>query len=270
MSGQEEGSLRKGSGRTGVVICGALVLSLAHGSMGVSAVRADSRKYTFVYESTTMPKGEFEYEQWITWKTDKGSDPGFDRIDFRHEFEMGITEDFQLAVYASDWRYEDGSSVSDDGTQWRDVAFEGIYNLTNPVTDVIGSALYGEIKIGDELFEIEGKIIAEKYFGLMNVTYKATIEAEWEGSNFEQDNGAFEQALGVSYEFMPQYSFGAELTHEIEFPDWSSQGDDVVYLGPNVSWRHEKVWATMTPMWQITDVDSEANFQIRLIFGIEF
>ena len=44
------------------------------------AVYADSRPFTFVYESMTMPPGAFEYEQWVTWKTDKNTDPDFDRL----------------------------------------------------------------------------------------------------------------------------------------------------------------------------------------------
>ena len=237
---------------------------------GSGVAHGDPRKFTFVYQSTTASKGEVEYEQWVTWKTDKGSDSGFDQIDIRHEIEFGITDDFQLAVYVADYRYKDGSSVANDGTQFRDVAFEGIYNLSNPVTDVVGSALYGEVKIGPELFSMEGKVIVEKYFGQLDVAYNATFEGEWEGQNYEQPKGEFEQAFGVSYEVVPALSLGAELTHTIEFPGYTTQGDDVVYFGPNVSWRKDRYFATVTPVWQVTDVDSAANFQVRMILGIEF
>ncbi len=231
---------------------------------------ADGRKYTYVYETTTMPKGMFEYEQWVTWKTHKANDTGFDQLDFRHEFEYGVTDRFQIAVYASDWRYKDGSSVEDDGTEWRRFAVEGIYNLTNPVTDDFGSALYGELKFGDETFIMEGKLLLEKYFGLTNVAYNLILEAEWEDPDYSEDKGEFAQTLGVSYEIKPELSIGAELTHEIEFPDWSSQSDDVVYLGPNFSWKKNKFWITVTPMFQLTNLDDEADFQTRMIFGIAF
>lgn len=231
---------------------------------------ADGRKYTYIYETTTMPKGMVEYEQWVTWKTDKASDSGFDQFDFRHEFEFGITDDFQLSVYASDWRYRDGSSVENDGTEWRRVAVAAIYNLTNPATDPIGSALYGEIKWGDEAFEIEGKLLLEKHFGLTNVAYNLVLEAEWAGENYRADEGKLKQALGFSYEVKPQFTLGAELTHEIKFPDWSSRSADVVYLGPNTSWRKNNFFITITPLFQLTNAATEADFQTRMIFGISF
>jgi len=255
----------RGVRRVGIALTAIAVVSVTSG-----VVRADPRKFSFVYQSTTASQGEVEYEQWATWKTNKGSDSGFDQIDIRHEIEIGITDQFQLAVYVADYRYKDGSSVTDDGTEFRDVAFEGIYNLSNPVTDMVGSALYGEVKIGPELFSMEGKVIVEKYFGQLDVAYNAAFEGEWKGQNYEHPNGVFEQAFGVSYEVAPDLSFGAELTHEIEFPDYTTQGDDVVYFGPNVSWKKDRFFATVTPMWQVTDVESEANFQVRMIVGFEF
>lgn len=251
--------------------CLAAVLGvILGGGMLVSSAQADGRKYTYVYETTTMPKGMVEYEQWVTWKTHKGNDSGFDQLDFRHEIEFGVTDDFQLAIYLSDWRYKDGSSVEDDGSEWRDVAVEGIYSLMNPVTDVFGLGLYGEVKIGDEFLELEGKVLLEKYFGLVNVAYNATIEAEWEDSHFGDDSGKFQQVVGVSYEVKPQFSIGAEFLHEIKFPDWSSQDDDVVYLGPNFSWRKNKFFITVTPLFQLTTNEDQADFQTRMIFGIAF
>ena len=44
----------------------------------------------------------------------------------------------------------------------------------------------------------------------------------------------------------------------------------MVYAGPNVSLRFGKAFATLTGMWQITDIDGEADFQMRTIFGFEF
>ena len=55
---------------------------------------ADNRRYTYIYETTTMPKGMWEYEQWFTWS---GYDDK-DRFDFRHEIEYGVTDRFQLSV----------------------------------------------------------------------------------------------------------------------------------------------------------------------------
>ena len=230
---------------------------------------ADDRRFTFVYEATTMPAGVVEYEQWITWKTHKDADPDFDRIDFRHELEFGVTDRFQVALYLSDWRYQNGDSVA-NGAQWRDAAIEVIYNLTDPVTEPFGLALYGELKLGDELVELEGKLIVQKDIGQWVLAWNGTIEAEWEGPDLAEDKGKLEQTFGASYQLSPKLLTGFELLHEVEYEDWSDWGDHVLYLGPNLSYRPGQWWTTITPLIQVTDVDAEPDFQLRLIFGFDF
>jgi hypothetical protein len=34
----------------------------------ISSLQAGQRRFTFIYESTTSPKGQFEFENWVTWK----------------------------------------------------------------------------------------------------------------------------------------------------------------------------------------------------------
>jgi len=230
---------------------------------------ADERRFTYTYEATTLPVGVVEYEQWVTWKTDKDVDSRYDRVEFRHELEFGVTDDFQLAFYLSDWRSQRGDSV-DDGVEWRNVAVEGIYALTDPVTEWLGSALYGEIKFGDQLFELEGKLILQKNVGKWVFAWNGTVAAEWEGSNYDEDKGEFAQTIGGSYQFTPSLLAGFEVLHEIEYDDWSEWEDHVVYVGPNASYRNENWWITVTPLFQVTDVETEPNFQVRFIFGFEF
>lgn len=231
--------------------------------------QAGERRFTYVYETTTLPPGMVEFEQWITWKTDKDTDSKFDRIDFRHEIEWGVTENFQVAIYG-DWRYQDGRSVSNDRSEWRDVAVELIYSLADPIKDPLGVALYGEIKIGEEVIELEAKLLLQKNIGKWVFAWNGIFEAEWEGEEYDEDKGEFGQAIGASYQFSPRFLMGVELLHEVEYDDWSQWQDHVVYLGPNVSYRTENWWMTITSLFQITDVQSEANYQTRFIFGFDF
>ena len=228
------------------------------------------RKFTFVYQATTEEKGEVEYEQWLTWSTRKESDTTFDRLDFRHELEIGLTDHLQLAIYLLDWRYQDGVSVQNDRVEYRDTAFELIYNLSDPVDHLVGSAIYGEFKVGDQLLKLEGKVILQKDLGLWTFAYNATIEAEWEGRRYGDDNGEFEQAFGVSYHLLDSLLIGAELVHEVGFPDWNDVDDHVVHAGPNLSYQAHEWWITVTPLFQVTDVESEPDFVTRVIFGFEF
>ncbi len=231
---------------------------------------ADNRKFTYSYETTTMPAGHFEYEQWVTWKTHKQDDKEFDRLDIRHEIEFGITDRFQLAVYVSDWRYEDGKSVSDNGADWRNVAVEAIYSLSDPTADAFGSAVYGEVKWGDELFVLETKILLQKNVGTWVFAYNGTIEAEWEGKDLNDDKGEFANTLGASCQLSPALSLGLELLHEVEYDNWSDWGDNVLYAGPVLSKASDGWWFAVTPLYQLTDHSGEPDFQTRLIVGIDF
>jgi len=230
---------------------------------------ANERRFTFVYEATTQKQGDWEFEQWVTWKTAKDNTRDFDRFDFRTEIEYGVTDHLQLGFYLSDWRYEETHSENKRRGDWRDVAVESIWNLADPTADPIGLSLYSEVKLGDELFELEGKIILQKNIGKLMLAYNATIEAEWEGHRYDEDNGEFQQTLGISYQFSPSFLAGVELLHEIAIPDWQgAQGKGVLYVGPNFSYRTQRWWATLTPLLQVSDVKDEPDFQMRLIFGV--
>lgn len=235
-------------------------------------VFAGERNFTYVREVTTQPKGALEYEQYVTWKTDKDKDPTIDRFDFRHELEYGLTDRLQLGFYLSDWRYESGRTIKDDGAEWRNVALDVIYNLTDPVADPLGTALYGEVKYGDELFVLEGKLLLQKTVPPFIFAYNAVLEAEWEGHDYNEETGVLEQTLGVSYQHSPSVAFGMEAVHKVETPDWEWDefGDHAAYVGPNVSFRTEAWWVTLTGLRQVTNLDDQFNYETRLIFGIHF
>jgi len=255
--------------RSGLLRLSTMILPLLAFVLASADAPAGERRFTYVYEATTLPKGQWEFEQWVTWKTAKENNRGFDRFDFREEIEVGVTDKWQLGFYLSDWRYEENVQDNKRGGDWKNIAVESIYNLTNPVTDPVGLALYGEVKIGDKKFELEGKIIVQKNIGPVVVAYNAILEAEWEGDRFEEDKGKIEQTAGISYQFSPRLLVGMELLHEISIPDWAGvRGKGVLYLGPNISYRAEKWWMTLTPLFQVSDVEDEPDFQMRLLVGV--
>jgi hypothetical protein len=229
---------------------------------------ADERRFTYVHESTVHAPGEIAYEQFVTWKTGRDDRPGFNRIDLRHEIEFGVVEDFQIGLYLPDWRIEwDDASTS---VRFRDVAVDGILALTNPSESAFGSALYGEVKYGDELITLEAKLLLQKNIDRMVLAWNGMVEAEWEGDGYDDDKGVFGQTLGASYEINPRWLVGAELVHEIEYADWSDWGDHFVAVGPNVSHRSEQFWITATALLQVTDMADEPDFQLRTIIGFDF
>ena len=83
-----------------VLLIGALSASFAFGG---------ARRFTFVYEAPTTPPGVIEFENSATWQTHTPNDSRFNEVDFRHELEFGITNNFQASVYVADWNYHRNS-----------------------------------------------------------------------------------------------------------------------------------------------------------------
>jgi hypothetical protein len=224
---------------------------------------AGARHFTFIYEAPTSPPGSFEIENYATTRFNDG----FTGADFRHELEIGITEHFQASIYFANWNYT--RRGADGGFHYDTASIEVIHNLTNPVTDPIGVSLYQEISGGRRAFESETKLIAQKNFGPLILVYNLTLEAEWEDESLREHNGEIQQAFGASYELRPRVSVGAEMLHEVLLPAWhSSEAENNFFIGPNVSYRGNRWFATITTLAQTTRTDGEPDYQVRLIFGI--
>lgn len=246
----------------------ALLLAIALGINVPTSAEASERRFTYSYETTTMPKGLWEYEQWFTWRSydDK------DRFDFRHEFEYGITDSLTLDIYLADWRYEE---VDDEGGE-ADYRSSGVslrYMLTDPNKSMFGTGLYGEVLVGDQKVELEGKFLLQKNFGPFIAVYNLILEAEWEGDDLgslDESHGVWENTVGLSYQISPSFFVGVEALHEVEFADWSDAGDHLFYAGPNVSFRKGNFFTTVTGLFQATGVGGEADTQLRVIAGFTF
>jgi hypothetical protein len=239
-----------------------LLLSILPAFSAIGGVR----RFTFLYEANTSAPGSLELENWVTWQRATGPSR-FDQVDFRHELEYGATDKFQVSVYLADWLYEADSEHS--GFAYSDSAVELIYNLTNPVVDPVGLSVYGELRAGDRLIELESKLIAQKNFGPIILAYNATLESVWEGSDLADREGEFSQAFGASYEFSPSISVGVEMLYEFVFPEWRDKEKiRNFFVGPNVSYRHRNWFVTITTLAQATNTGDEPDLQLRTIFGI--
>ena len=224
---------------------------------------AGARHFTFLYEAPTAAPGSFEIENYATTRFANG----FTEAVFRHELEIGITEHFQAGIYLANWDYT--RSRENRGGHYDSSSLELIYNLTNPVTDPVGVSLYQEISAGRRAFESETKLIAQKNFGPLILAYNLTLEAEWEDKGLREHNGEIQQVFGASYKISPRISVGAEMLHEILLPGWhSAEAENNFFLGPNISYRGDRWFATVTALAQTTRTESEPNYQVRLIFGV--
>ncbi len=231
---------------------------------------AGQRKFAYSYETLTAPVGSVEFENSVTWKH-SGGDGRVDQFDFRHEFEFGVTDRLQVGLYVADWSLSD--SRSERRARYQHSGVEVICNLTNPTTDFIGSALYGEVLVGDRSIELEGKLLLQKNFGPVTLVYNAIIEAGWAGAtlqHLDERRGEFAQTLGVSYQMSPHFNVGAELLHEVDLPAWRAAGKSIVFAGPNASFRDGRFFATVAGLFRVSNQDDEPDLQTRLIFGVDF
>ncbi len=212
--------------------------------------------------------GSLDVENWVTW-SHTSNPQHVDEVDFRHEFEFGVTENFQASLYVADWSYS--ADRQNSGFTYSDSALELIYNLTNPVIDPVGLAMYEEIRAGDRVFELESKLIAQKNIGPLILAYNVTLEAVWEGTGWQDREGELQQALGASYEISQRLSVGIEMLDEFVFPEWrDNERIRNFFIGPNVCFRHKDWFVTVTGLAQATNTPDEADFQLRTIFGISF
>jgi hypothetical protein len=229
---------------------------------------AGVRHFGYVYEAVTTAPGSLDVENWVTWGR-TNNPQRVNAVDFRHEFEFGITENFQASLYVADWFYS--ADRQNSGLTYSDSALELIYNLTNPVVDPIGLAMYEEIRAGDQVFELESKLIAQKNLGPLVLAYNVTLESVWEGTGLQDREGELQQALGASYEISQRLSVGIEMLDEFVFPEWrDNERVRNFFVGPNVCFRHQNWFVTVTALSQATNTPDEADFQLRTIFGIGF
>lgn len=241
-----------------------LLMAAALMAAATAGADADQRRFAYSYDPVTPPAGTREYEQYLTYKAHKGNDSDYDKWEFRHELEFGLTDRLQLGLYLADWEIVNGDA------EYKKSAVELIYGLSDPTADPIGAGLYFEAGLGPEVFELEGKLLLQKNVGPWSFVYNFVVEAKWEGDDYDEEVGEIKNTFGVIYQINPSVSVGVEGYHEVELEEWKDASDSVVYVGPNISYRRGDFFAVLAPLFQVTNVDSEADFNTRLIFGFHF
>lgn len=266
----------------------ALVCTLC-GALAAVPVFADERFFTYVQEADVIPKGSWEFEQWVTFR--KGyleGDRAFDQYlwDFREEMEYGFTDKLsgsgylnfqQEQIVAQQPGLADSSQFSFKG-----VSAEVKYQLLNPYTDPVGVALYFEPTYNGNEQELEYKLIFSKNLGDNWVlAANAIFEQEWEKEDGQTEReSVLEFTFGAAYRFAPNWSVGLEARyHEVfEGATLNQHLASAWFLGPNIHYGTSRWWATFTLLPQISGTPSDGRinitehqiFEARLIFGINF
>lgn len=228
--------------------------------------KASERRFAYTYPTLTSPVGEVELENWLTWKSRRGA---LRTLEFRHELEIGLTDKTQIGISAVNWKHDARARSS----SYQDTSVELIHNLTHPVTDFFGSALYGEISAGERSAAFEGKLLLEKRIRRWVIGWNGVFESEWEGEKFadlQESSGELGQTFGIAYDLNKGFSVGVEAVHKTTLEKWHAPSSPQVYCGPNVTFRKGHFFTGLAALFQTTHRISEPSLQSRLIVGVEF
>jgi len=262
---------------------------LVWGGLAGAPALADERFFTYVQDAEVLPKGAWEFEQWLTLRQGyPGGDRNFDQTiwDFRTEVEYGLTEKLSGALYLN-FRQNQIISQQPGLDSDSEFSFEGVsaelkVQLLNPNTKPVGLALYFEPTYNGNEVELEyklifSKMIADKWVLAAN----AIFEQEWEKEDGEtQKESALEFTAGAAYRFTPNWSVGLEARYRSVYQGaaLNERLGSAWFLGPNIHYGAAKWWATFTFLPQISGSPSDgginttenAVYEARLIVGINF
>lgn len=245
------------------------IVSASAALLCAASASADARRLAYVYPASLPAAGVVEFEQWVTVSGGRDSAPGQTRFDFREEVEIGMTDKFAIGIYLADWRVETGGG-SPTETTYQDSAIELRYQLLDPLEEKIGVTLYGEVKVGNDFLKLESAVLFEAHLDALTLGYNIFLEAEWEGDGYSETEGELKNIWGASYSLDAGWAVGAEMVLKNKWEQWSEASDPTLQLGPNVSYRKGQWFATVTALFQATDVASTGDYEVRLITGWEF
>jgi len=256
---------------------------------------AGERDFTYTYQSYVLGKGARELEIWTTWKS--GRNNVYRALENRVEFEIGLGKKWQTAFYLnSKYSFSEQLTFSGDSILVPDITSstktsfsfsnEWKVQLSSPTANAIGSALYGEVTLSPQEYELEVKVILDKQFShfvtALNIVGELELESE---TVIETDENGFvlkkeleveeilELDYGLAWQITPHFSFGAEVRNhnEIKHGEWEHSA---LFAGPAFSFKQDKWWLAATVLPQITnlkggglELDEHEKINARLMFS---
>ena len=188
-----------------------------------SAAEASEQVFTNTYLTETLPAGGKEVEQWVTYR-DKKSQGKYSLWQYRTEFEYGITDRWQVSMYANAYSVTaennnstasrndytavgDGDEVSGGGpitfgayvpnaeklplpssryskSDFESISVETVYQFLSPYKDGFGLAGYVEGTYGSRSRELELKLLGQKNLMEDDLILAANLIVEFERENW--------------------------------------------------------------------------------------
>ncbi len=225
---------------------------------------AQDRVFTHTYQSTVLPLHARELEYWATVRS--GKENYYNAVDSRFELEVGVGKNWQTAfyfntsteVYQGAFGLERNTSIG-FSNEWK-------WKMSDPVTDKLGSSLYGEIGYNGGELELEGKLILDKRVGknlfALNIVGEYALEAEYEVNNAGEAEVDMEKEMPFELDLGWMHFCGEHAGIGLEMRNHNENGEDgwessALYLGPTFHFNGNGWFINLSGMPQLTNLHKE-------------
>jgi len=219
----------------------------------INTINAQDRHFLRTYESTNLAKGIRDVEVWSTVRM--GKEAFFRRIDERLEFEVGLTDRLQTALYLNASHISaadknDTLGIINSESEFS-ISSEWKLKLSDASTNFIGSGLYAEVTISGTEFEVETKILLDKRINNHLIAFNIVSELEWAqeieteviDGKIEQDSKMALEAtplefdLAYMYHIKPNFGIGIEAIDHYEITPSGGLEHSALLAGPSLFWN---------------------------------
>jgi len=253
-------------------------------------MEAQDRHFAWTYESVTLPKGNIDLEPWVTYFT--GRENYYSRYEARLEFETGLTDRLQTALYLNS-KHETSTLTDSTGgitglmkKSGYSFSNEWKLNILNPSTAPVGLGLYAEYGISPDEIELEFKLLLDKKGPQSIIAYNLVNEFEFE-YEFEEDQTGkgeielereyiIENDLACIYLFKPAFGIGLEARNRNEIVKGEIE-NAAFFLGPTLFYSQKNFFAIINILPLLAEIKGEngnlseyEKFAARIILGISF
>jgi hypothetical protein len=253
---------------------------LAAAAMAVAccsfSCRAGESLFSRVYTTDTEPEGHIEIEQLVRSRSGRSMGT-YSAVDYRTEFEIGVTDNFQAALYVNNLMMHAKGAPDDDdplgatgfrrtGTYFQGLSLELIYRLYSPYKDGFGLAFYLEPEFAARDLHDglpynasvggEYRVIFQKNFFDDQLIFTYNLVLETEGIRFRGEKryaGELDvnNEAGLAYRFAPNWYAGIEGRNHREYGDFHKFEHSVYWVGPSIHYAGERFWATLGYLRQV-------------------
>ena len=219
----------------------------------------DQRNYTWTYEKKMLKPGESEFEIYFINEFPEHNileNENNTTLKLQYEFELGMTDDLEVAFYNTFIQSPSGSLEFD---QYKLRFKYNIFKKHNNWTPLLYTELKGNLDFTK--YTIEQKLIFTHYFNNINFSFNPIIEFENEkdGDTWNREIET-ELALGVSYQFEKLISLGIDI----------KSNEYATYIGPVFAHGGEDKYWTFGLARKINGSDEKPSMIIRSIMGFHF